>query len=102
MRNVLIAAGPKFKPGVVSNLASGNVDLAPTLFSLCGLPVAEEADGRVLAEAMKGGPDPEAVSQQQIRPSVSLPGDLGEYRLKIWEVEGTRYLAKGWKEVSPA
>ncbi|MCZ6633668.1 MAG: alkaline phosphatase family protein [bacterium] len=102
MRNVLIAAGPKFKAGMVSSLASGNVDLVPTLFSLCHLPVAEEVDGRVLEEAMKGGPDPEAVSQQQIRPSVSLPGDLGEYRLEIWEVEGTRYLAKGWKEAPPA
>lgn len=34
--------------------------------------------------------------------ALAKPGDLGEYRLEMWEVEGTRYLAKGWKEVSSA
>lgn len=52
VHNTLIASGPHFRKGYVDELPSGNVDVAPTLAHLLGLPF--EADGRVLVEALAG------------------------------------------------
>lgn len=54
LHNTLIAAGPDFKQGFVSELPSGNVDLAPTVLAILGVPQPSPMDGRVLAEAMVG------------------------------------------------
>lgn len=55
VHNTLVAAGPSFKSGVVIELPSGNVDLAPTLAHVLGASLPQ-ADGRVLAEALKAPP----------------------------------------------
>src|SRR5206468_7371528 len=52
MHATLIAAGPDFRAGVVDSLASGNVDIAPTVFWILGLRPAPTMDGRVLTEAL--------------------------------------------------
>jgi arylsulfatase A-like enzyme len=53
VHNTLIAAGPHFKPGFIDTLPSGNVDVAPTIAALLGMPF-DAPDGRVLDEAMPG------------------------------------------------
>lgn len=53
VHNVLIAKGPHFKVGFEDRLPSGNVDVAPTVGALLGLPF-QAPDGRVLSEAMAG------------------------------------------------
>ena len=53
MRNTLIAAGPRFRIGLRSDLASGNIDLAPTIFRLLNVKAGDARDGRVLVEALK-------------------------------------------------
>ncbi|MET0790808.1 MAG: alkaline phosphatase family protein [Polyangiaceae bacterium] len=53
VHNTLIAQGPHFKIGSMDVLPSGNVDLAPTVAQLLGLPF-QAPDGRVLHEALRG------------------------------------------------
>src|SRR5213596_2394704 len=52
MHNTLIAAGPDFKRGETNDLASGNVDLAPTILQILGIKPSQKMDGRILSEAM--------------------------------------------------
>ena len=52
MHNTLIAAGPDFKRGETNDLASGNVDLAPTILQILGIKPPQKMDGRILSEAM--------------------------------------------------
>jgi arylsulfatase A-like enzyme len=52
MHNTLIAAGPDFRRGQTDDLATGNVDLAPTILHILGIETAQGMDGRVLSEAM--------------------------------------------------
>ncbi len=56
LRSVLVAAGPCFRRGVASDLPSGNVDLAPTILALLGLPGDGSFAGRALREAFRQGP----------------------------------------------
>jgi predicted AlkP superfamily pyrophosphatase or phosphodiesterase len=52
MHNMLIAAGPDFRRGKVTDLPSGNVDLAPTILRFLGITAPQQLDGRILSEAM--------------------------------------------------
>jgi hypothetical protein len=58
VHNVLMAAGPDLKQKTVIRAPSGNVDFAPTLLRLIGADVPSSMQGRVLEEALRGGPDP--------------------------------------------
>ncbi|MEO8428816.1 MAG: alkaline phosphatase family protein [Verrucomicrobiota bacterium] len=58
LHNTLIAAGPDFKKGFVSELPSGNIDVAPTVLSILGASSPTPMDGRVLVEAMIGDESP--------------------------------------------
>jgi arylsulfatase A-like enzyme len=53
LRCVLIASGPSFRPQTVSDLPSGNIDVAPTVLRLLGVPPAGPLDGRPLLEAFR-------------------------------------------------
>ena len=55
-RNVLFAWGPAFKQSITIETPTGNVDLAPTVLHLLGLPGGGAMAGRVLSETLKGGP----------------------------------------------
>ena len=53
--NTLIAAGPDFRERAVSDVATGNVDVTPTLLRLAGVQLPESRfDGRVILEALRG------------------------------------------------
>jgi arylsulfatase A-like enzyme len=52
VHNTLIAAGPDFMRGAADEMPTGNVDLAPTILWILGVPGRESMDGRVLSEAM--------------------------------------------------
>ena len=96
VRNTLFAWGVGFKSATSVSAASGNVDVAPTILSLLGLPPEPAGlDGRVLAEALVGGPDPEQVIEET---RVHMARANG-YRaaIQVTEVEGRRYIDKGWR-----
>jgi arylsulfatase A-like enzyme len=58
VHNTLIAAGPDFREGATSDLPTSNVDLAPTLLRLLGLPPARSMTGRVIEEGLRDGAPP--------------------------------------------
>jgi arylsulfatase A-like enzyme len=77
MRNSLFAWGPRFKREVRTPVPAGIVDVAPTVRHLLGLP-AVEADGRLLEEALAGGPGEIAWASQTHAAEVTWAG--GAYR----------------------
>jgi len=52
MHNTCIAAGPDFQSNIVDTLATGNVDIAPTVLWILGIEPAKKMSGRVLSEAL--------------------------------------------------
>ena len=55
-RNIFFAHGPGFKQSDTIGTPTGNVDLAPTVLHLLGLPGGDTMRGRVLHETLLGGP----------------------------------------------
>ena len=72
---------------------AGIVDVAPTVRHLLGLP-AGPGDGRVLHEALAGGPDPARleVTRSVHEGTVRWPGGGFRQRLRRVTVEGASYL----------
>ena len=56
LSNVLLAWGPSFKRNCRVVAPSGNIDIAPTVLRILGLPNSAPTDGRILEEALVGGP----------------------------------------------
>ena len=72
MHNTLIAAGPDFKVGVTNSTPSGNVDIAPTVMYLLGIPVMQKPmDGRVLTEALRRWGGENSSKQQHLEAKVT-------------------------------
>jgi len=96
LHNALIAAGPDFKNGFVSELPSGNVDLAPTVLFILGVSPQTPMDGRILHEAMTGGkpPLPEPV-ENLIEASSDLSLLAWHQYLKITRIGDTVYYEEG-------
>jgi arylsulfatase A-like enzyme len=93
MHNTLIAAGPDFENGLISDLPSGNVDLTPTILSIFGIE-GPPMDGRVLSEAMKRGTAPKSETHT-IEASKEFPGGTWRQCLTISKVGATIYLDEG-------
>jgi predicted AlkP superfamily pyrophosphatase or phosphodiesterase len=96
VRNTFILWGPDFKRGVTVRTAAGNVDVAPTILALKGVSGGEALDGRVLAEAMRDGPDEEQIPSQTKIIGTAGPG---RYRaaVQVTDVGVYRYIDKGWR-----
>ncbi len=96
VRNTLLAWGSSFKKRTVVRAPAGNVDLTPTILALLGIADRDGLDGRVLTEALAGGPDEEAVPLETRVQTV----EVGGYRaaLQVSLVAGRRYVDKSWRE----
>jgi len=92
MRTVMIARGPDFRSGFESDLPCGLIDIAPTVLRIFGIEKPAHMDGRVLEEALHGGPDP---SEVKVEGKVLLSGD-GRRELRLSEVYGASYLVGEW------
>lgn len=90
VHNTLIAAGPAFKSGEPMTVASGNIDIAPTICHVLGLPIPETMDGRVLDEALVDGPQPRYV-QWERRKHIARHGNR-EFVMSLTKVGDTTYL----------
>jgi arylsulfatase A-like enzyme len=95
LRCTLIASGPSFRQGMLAELPSGNVDVAPTVLRLLGVTAPAPLDGRPLTEALRDATD--AV------PAVGPPAvhearcELGDgpvtFRAVVERAGATRYVA---------
>ena len=56
-RNVFFASGPAFRRSTNIDSPTGNVDIAPTVLHLLGLPEDPAMHGRILFETLLTGPD---------------------------------------------
>jgi predicted AlkP superfamily pyrophosphatase or phosphodiesterase len=103
MHNMLIAAGPDFHRGKVSDLPSGNVDLAPTILRILGITPPQQLDGRILSEAMVSM-DPATPGLKPETKTIEAANDfpLGSWRqsLQISRVGSTIYFDEGTGEFS--
>jgi arylsulfatase A-like enzyme len=98
MHNTLIAYGPDFRHGFVDETPSGNVDVAPTILSILGVPQEKPMDGRVLSEALAHSDTPALRVN-----STTLHASKGSWRqyLKFTQVGSTAYLDEGNAGVGP-
>jgi predicted AlkP superfamily pyrophosphatase or phosphodiesterase len=95
MRNTAILWGSDFRRGTAIRLPASNVDVAPTIMALLGLPGLGELDGRVLSEAFVNGPDPEKI-HSGIETHRLRNGSF-ESIVEIETLAGARYVVKGWR-----
>lgn len=95
VRNTFLAWGAGVKRGITAPAPAGNADVTPTVLALLNLDGEAGLDGRVVAEALEGGPDPEQVAvETRIHTAAA-----GAYRaaLQISTVAGRRYVDKSWR-----
>ena len=95
MHNMLIAAGPDFKHGETNDLASGNVDLAPTIVHILGLKPAQKMDGRILTEAMTIATPSPIPERKTIEAAKQFRSGTWQQSLQISRVGSTIYLDEG-------
>jgi predicted AlkP superfamily pyrophosphatase or phosphodiesterase len=95
VRNTFLAWGAHFKKRTTVRVPVGNVDVVPTILALLGLAERDDLDGRVLAEALVDGPDPEQIAVDTRVHTV----ETGVYRaaVQVSEAEGHRYVDKSWR-----
>ncbi len=89
VRNTFLGWGVDFKDGVVSQVPAGNIDIASTLLALEGLPTLG-TEGRVLREALNGGPTSVHSKSRSLTVSSRKDGYRGEVRIS--EVADQRYI----------
>jgi arylsulfatase A-like enzyme len=106
VHNTLVAAGPSFRCGRNDELASGNIDIAPTVLHILGLSRPEPFDGRVLAEALTEAdtekvpaPTPTATTQ---RAQHVLGDHVWQQYLRVTRVGETEYIDEGNGELDSA
>ena len=97
MNNVLFAWGPSFKAGVNLEIPSGNTDLAPTILAILGMSGDGAMDGRVLEEALAGGPQPNDVdwSTELHNTERELADKVYRQQIKLSRVGSTTYVDEG-------
>jgi arylsulfatase A-like enzyme len=95
--NTLVAAGPDFARGLVSELPSGNTDLAPTILWLLGVKPSVPMDGRVLGEALVAKKSPRAAKlvTKRLEASQKFPSGTWSQYLQTSRVGKTVYLDEG-------
>jgi arylsulfatase A-like enzyme len=79
IHNTLIAAGVDFREHAVSDVPTGNVDIAPTLLHLLGMPPAPSMAGRIISEALREGPAIDSLAVDHLTETVKTAN--GGYQL---------------------
>ena len=100
MNNVLLARGPNFKRGTRIASPTGNVDIAPTVLELLGLPIPDDMDGRAIVEALANGPNSvESTTDAHLAGREVLNG-VYRQEITVSSVGKTVYLdeGSGWRE----
>ena len=93
MRNVLFARGDSFIRGARVKSPTGNIDIAPTILRLLGLPTPA-MDGRVLREALVGG-KPVGWQTRAYTARRELADGVYRQRIQVSSVGNARYVDEG-------
>ncbi len=103
MNNTLVASGPDLKRGIVSEIPSGNIDVAPTILHLLGIQPKIRMNGRILREALltEAGPAPE-VKERKMEARYRFGALEWNQYLLIHEVDGATYYTEGNGKITPA
>ena len=102
MHNMLIAAGPDFRAGVVDHLPTGNVDIAPTVLWILGVTPPKPMDGRVLTEALTAdGPKIKSFEPGHLGATMDQGKSVWRQYLNFTEVNGVPYFDEGNGAVVP-
>ncbi|HTI69545.1 MAG TPA: alkaline phosphatase family protein [Candidatus Limnocylindria bacterium] len=100
MNNTLVVRGPDFKKGVISDIPSGNIDLAPTILDILDVKPTVPMDGRVLREAYAGTDAKPEVKESKLEASTKLGFMQWSQYLNIVQVENATYYDHGNGESS--
>jgi len=102
VHNILFAAGPSFRRDTVSDVPSGNIDVAPTVLHLLGIKPPHKFDGRVLTEALNSRfPKPEPLSKT-LDASRHFSGGEWRQHMRVSLVAETIYFDEGNGAFEPA
>ena len=103
VHNTLIAVGPDFREHERSRVPTSNVDIAPTILRLLGVPVPATMTGRVFDEGLRNGPSPAAVVVSS-RDVTSGRASGYEVTARVSTAAGRDYLdfTRVTREVQPA
>lgn len=95
LRCTLVGSGPSFRQGLVSEVPSGNVDVAPTVLRLLGVTTDSPLDGRALTEALRGadGPPPAVAAPARHEARCRLGDAELVSRALVERVGAVRYVA---------
>jgi arylsulfatase A-like enzyme len=96
MNNTLVARGPDFQQGVISDVPSGNVDVAPTILDILGVAPQTPMEGRPLREAYANG----AAAKPEVKETkLEATRKIGFLRwnqyLKVSQIGDTVYFDEG-------
>ena len=97
INGILFASGPSFKSALKLDAPSGNLDLAPTILKILGISGDWKMDGRVLEEALAGGPNADDMdwSTETHQAEHDLGGEVYRQQIKISRVGATTYVDEG-------
>ena len=97
MRNTLIAAGPDFSPGMIHELPTGNIDVAPTILWILGVRPTAKPDGRVLREAFRGANAAGGIAPKETVLNAAREIEGGKWTQYLRQVEygGVTYFIEG-------
>ncbi|HTD66555.1 MAG TPA: alkaline phosphatase family protein [Candidatus Limnocylindria bacterium] len=101
MNNTLVATGPDFKKGLINDMPTGNVDVAPTILWLLGVKPPASMDGRVLHEALaRSSVKPPKAQTKTIEASREIGLFRWQQYLRFSTIGTTRYFDEGNGRVS--
>ena len=95
MNNVLLARGPSFKQASRIQSPTGNVDLAPTVLRLLGIPAPDHMEGRALVEALADGKDSVDWSSTTHRAERKTSSGMYCQTVRVSTVGDTSYIDEG-------
>ena len=94
-RNVCFARGPEFRESTVVDSPTGNVDLAPTILHLLGLPGAGTMHGRVLSETLRDCSEPVDSLNETHLAEHEIAGGRFRQSVTVSRVGNTVYVDQG-------
>ncbi len=95
LHNTLIASGPDFRKGWNDEIATGNIDVAPTILALLGLKPPPAMDGRILAEALRGSKEEPTQKPNELITKRNLGDTIWRQTLSLTSIGRTTYILEG-------